>query len=77
MFRFDRRLILNFDLGLSVTILLVAAIGLINLYSATYVPGAGVPALFVKQLYYYLFGFVMIMVVVSIDYRNLLSLTYP
>jgi len=77
MFRFDRRLILNFDLGLSVTMLLVAAMGLINLYSATYVPGAGIPALFIKQLYYYLFGFGMIMLVVSVDYRNLLTLTYP
>jgi rod shape determining protein RodA len=77
MFKFDRRLIFNFDLGLSIAMLLVAIMGLANLFSATYVPGAGVPALFIKQLYYYLFGFLMIMVVVSIDYRVLLSLNYP
>lgn len=77
MFRFDRRLIFNFDLGLSVAMLLVAAMGLANLFSATYVPNGGIPALFTKQVYYYLFGFLMILLVVSIDYRVLLTLNYP
>jgi rod shape determining protein RodA len=77
MFKFDRRLIFNFDLGLSLAMLLVAGMGLANLYSATYTPGGGIPTLFTKQIYYYLFGFVMIMVVVSFDYRVLLALNYP
>ena len=54
MFRFDRRLLLNFDWGLLATVLIVAAMGLANLYSATYSPGAGASSYFIKQLTYYL-----------------------
>ncbi|HSH12890.1 MAG TPA: FtsW/RodA/SpoVE family cell cycle protein, partial [Desulfurivibrionaceae bacterium] len=77
MFKFDRRLIFNFDLGLSIAMLLVAVMGMANLFSATYTPGGGIPALFMKQLYYYVLGFLVIMVVVSFDYRVLISLNYP
>ncbi len=77
MLRFDRRLLLNFDWGLLIAILLVAAMGLANLYSATYVPGAGASSFFIKQIYYYLLGFVLILLLVSFDYRFLISLNYP
>ena len=74
MFRFDRRLLLNFDWGLLVTVLTIAVMGLANLYSATYSPGAGASSYFIKQLYYYLLGFGLILIMISIDYRMLLGL---
>lgn len=77
MFRFDRRLLLNFDWGLLVTVLTIAVMGLANLYSATYSPGAGASSYFIKQLYYYLLGFGLIFIIISIDYRILLTLNYP
>jgi rod shape determining protein RodA len=77
MFRFDRRLLLNFDWALLATVLIVAAMGLANLYSATYVPGSGFSSYFIKQLYYYLLGFALILIIISVDYRILLTLNYP
>ncbi len=77
MFRFDRRLLLNFDWGLLATVLLVAAMGLANLYSATYSPGAGASSYFIKQLTYYLMGAALILIIISVDYRVLLTLNYP
>jgi len=77
MFRFDRRLLLNFDLTLLITFLIVAAMGLANLYSATYSPGAGASSYFIKQLYFYVLGFALILIVISVDYRVLITLNYP
>ena len=77
MFRFDRRLLLNFDWALLITVLIIAAMGLINLYSATFSPGAGASSYFMRQLYYYLLGFGLILIIISIDYRVLLALNYP
>jgi rod shape determining protein RodA len=77
MFRFDRRLLLNFDWALLVTLVIIAAMGLTNLYSATFSPGAGASSYFMKQLYIYILGFVLILIIISIDYRILLTLNYP
>lgn len=76
MFRFDRRLLLNFDLVLLLTVLLIAACGLLNLYSTTYATAAGT-SLFFKQLYFYLMGFVLLLIIISFDYRLLISWNYP
>ncbi|MEJ2033824.1 MAG: FtsW/RodA/SpoVE family cell cycle protein, partial [Deltaproteobacteria bacterium] len=75
MFRFDRRLLLNFDLVLLLTVLLIAACGLLNLYSATYATAAGT-SLFFKQLYFYLMGFILLLLIISFDYRLLISWNY-
>jgi rod shape determining protein RodA len=77
MLRFDRRLLLNFDWSLIVAILLVAGMGLANLYSATYVPGEGTPSYFLRQIYFYIMGLSLILVLISVDYRVLISLNYP
>lgn len=70
-------MLLNFDWGLLATILVVATMGLVNLYSATYTPGAGASTYFMRQLYYYLLGFGFILAIISVDYRVLLTLNYP
>lgn len=77
MLRFDRRLLLNFDWVMVVAVLLVALIGLANLYSATHLnTGMGTPA-YIKQLYYYLLGGAVMLFIISIDYRVLVSWNYP
>lgn len=75
MIRFDRRLLFNFDWVMLLALLIVAAMGLTNLYSATYA-GIG-KAVFLKQTYFYLFGFALIFIVISFDYRVLLAWNYP
>ncbi|MFH0996904.1 MAG: rod shape-determining protein RodA [Pseudomonadota bacterium] len=67
---FDRRLIQNFDWMLLSIILLLAASGLITLYSAA---RAGLPvtqAFFVKQLMWYGFGFVIMIASFLISYKQ-------
>jgi len=76
MFRFDRRLLLNFDWILVISILIIAAMGLANLYSATYTsPSYGTPYV-VKQLYYFIIGFGIVAVIISLDYRLLINWNY-
>ena len=77
MFKFDRRLLLNFDWGVLAAVLIIAAMGLANLYSATYSPQTGASTFFTKQLIYFLLGFGLILFIVSIDYRILLTANYP
>lgn len=77
MFRFDRRLLLNFDWLLLGTVLIIAAMGLANLYSSTFSAGTGASSYFMKQLYFYLFGFGLILIIISFDYRILLTFNYP
>ncbi len=77
MFRFDRRLLFNFDWIMLLAVLLVAIMGLTNLYSATF-PGStyGISP-FTKQLYYYVFSFGLIFFIISFDYKQLITWNYP
>jgi rod shape determining protein RodA len=69
MLRFDRRLIANFDWVLLLALTLVSAMSLASLFSSTWNDGAS--PLFFKQLYFYLFGYLLILLVISIDYGEL------
>ena len=76
MFRFDRRLLLNFDWVLVFSVIVILIMGLANLYSATYTsPTYGTP-IYLKQLYYLLLGIGAITIIISLDYRILLSWNY-
>jgi len=75
MIRFDRRLLFNFDWILLLAVLLIAGMSLINLYSATYA-GVGY-GVFLKQTYFYILGFVLILAIITLDYRILLAWNYP
>jgi len=76
MFKFDRRLLLNFDWGLFAALIVVVAMGLANLYSATYFPQTGPSSFFIKQCYFYLIGIAVIILIISVDYRVLIPLNY-
>ena len=53
---FDRRSILNFDLTLLITMVLIFTIGVFNLYSSTYPHTGNATPLFLKQIYWFLIG---------------------
>jgi rod shape determining protein RodA len=77
MLRFDRRLLLNFDWVMVIAVLIVALIGLANLYSAAHLYKPTGTPVYIKQLYYYLMGTAVILLIVSVDYRVLISWNYP
>ncbi len=71
---FDRRLIENFDWGLVILIFLISSVGLVILYSALTAGQQltdGMPVLFKKQLVWMISGFVIMMVTLIIDFRDL------
>lgn len=74
MLRFDRRLIANFDWVLLLALTLVASMSLASLFSSTW--DSGPSPLFFKQLYFYLFGYALILLIISIDYTELEVLAY-
>lgn len=74
----DRRLIQNFDTRLIVLALAITALGIVNLYSATYVgqqDGAG--AAYMKQVFWTAIGLVALLTAVIFDYRIFERLAYP
>ncbi len=74
--KIDRRLFANFDWILLFLVLSIAAVGLLNLYSAGHnLPHAGDP-LYVKQSYWLIIGLVMMIIMFSIDYRFLVTYAY-
>jgi rod shape determining protein RodA len=75
---FDRRLIQNFDWTLFLLLLLLAGMSVLNLYSATYpIRGAGGSQIFMKQIYWFVIGFVVLLVMTTFDYHHLERLAYP
>ena len=74
---FDRRLILNFDWTLLITVLFISTMGILNLYSSTYPhTGSGTP-LFVKQIYWLLAGIGLAIFILLFDYRTFIRYAYP
>lgn len=75
---FDRRLIQNFDWILLTLVVLIAAIGLLNLYSATYpVREVGGAQVFARQLTWLALGVVVCLVMTTFNYTFLERLAYP
>ena len=75
---FDRRLLQNFDWVLLLLLGLIAAISIINLYSATYpIRDAGGSQIFNKQIYWFLMGFVVLLIMTTFDYHVLERFAYP
>ena len=74
----DRRLVQNFDWLLLALILVIAGIGIVNLYSAGYnhTPG-GVTAVYLKQSYWLLVGLSVLFLTLTVDYRYLERLAVP
>lgn len=75
---FDRRLLQNFDWVLLLLLGLIAAISIINLYSATYpIRDAGGSQIFNKQIYWFLMGFAVLLIMTTFDYHVLERFAYP
>ena len=75
---FDRRLIQNFDWILLLLLVLIGILSVLNLYSATYpIRYAGGSQIFLKQIYWFLIGFAVLLIMTTFDYHILESLAYP
>ena len=77
MLRIDRQLLKSFDWVMLAAVLLIAAMGLVNLYSATYAGGDASTTAFFRQLFFFLAGFSFIIIIHLFDYRVLLTWNYP
>jgi len=74
---FDRRLLQSFDWVLLILLVLIATLSLINQYSATFVKDAGWSQIFIKQFYWYLMGFSVLILMTTFDYHALERLSWP
>jgi rod shape determining protein RodA len=75
---FDRRLVQNFDWILLLLLILIGTMSVLNLYSATYpIREAGGSQIFVKQIYWFLIGFAVLLLMTTFDYHLLERLAYP
>ena len=75
---FDRRLIQNFDWILLLLLILIGAMSVLNLYSATFpIRYTGGSQIFIKQIYWFLIGFVVLLMMTTFDYHVLERLAYP
>jgi len=75
---FDRRLLQNFDWILLLLLILIATVSLVNLYSATSpVRDSGSSQVFMKQIYWFLIGFAVLLLMTTFDYHILERLAYP
>lgn len=75
---FDRRLIQNFDWILVMLVLFLTMISVLNLYSATFpIRNAGGAQIFMKQTYWFLIGFGVMLLATTFDYHVLQRLAMP
>ena len=73
---FDRRLITHFDWIFMLLVAGVAALGMINLYSATVNWGGGMPV-YLKQMLWFGCGLLVVLAFCLFDYRHLEYLSIP
>ncbi|TLM68852.1 MAG: rod shape-determining protein RodA [Deltaproteobacteria bacterium] len=74
---FDRRLITHYDWILLLQVALVAAIGIVNLYSATAAWSGPATPIYLKQMSWFGLGLGIILLICLFDYRHLADLGYP
>ena len=74
---FDRRLITNFNWAYLLLVLLIALIGIANMYSATSSWTAAALPVYIKQFYWVGIGLAIVAIVCLFDYRHLEYLSIP
>jgi rod shape determining protein RodA len=75
---FDRRLLQNFDWILLLLLFLIGTLSVLNLYSATFpIRDAGGTQILIKQVYWYLMGFALLIMITLFDYHLLERLAWP
>ncbi|OGP61768.1 MAG: rod shape-determining protein RodA [Deltaproteobacteria bacterium RBG_13_47_9] len=72
----DRRLFIHFDWTLLGIVLLIASIGILNLYSASSNEEMAGTSLYIKQLSWLLIGLAIMAIVAFIDYRIYVDFAY-
>ena len=75
----DRRTIAGYDWLLFIVLLLILAMGVLSVYSATYAsttPSVRTP-LYVKQIYWIIIGWVAFLLMAWIDYHEIVRFAYP
>jgi len=75
---FDRRLLQNFDWLLLGLVVIIAAMGIVNLYSAGYnrIPPGATP-IYLKQIYWLGVGLALMGLTILYDYRYLEKMAFP
>ena len=73
---FDRRLLANFDGGLFIAVFLVAALGLLNLYSICSSSWEASSVYFYRQLYWVALGLVVVFCVIPVNYIIIIRYSY-
>ncbi len=74
----DRRLLKNIDWLLILLVLGVVSLGIVNLFSAGFNQAAErATPLYIKQIYWLLIGFSLMLAMTTFDYRRLERLAYP
>ena len=73
----DRRLASNFSWGFLVVILAIAILGVVIIYSANHGrPEAFFRNLYIKQIYWVVYGLVAMFIAIAVDYRILSRYAY-
>jgi len=72
----DRRLFTNFDWTLLVIVLLISAIGIVNIYSASASYSLSGVSYYLKQIYWIVAGLSLVVLVCSVDYHLLEDVAY-
>lgn len=73
---FDRRLILNFDIVLFCTVLLICAAGVLNLNSICSSVGEATASFYYKQICWIVFGLLCIVCIININYTSIVRYGY-
>jgi rod shape determining protein RodA len=71
MLRIDRRLVAHFEWPLLLITLLIAACGVLTIFSATYIEGRGMSPYVIRQASWIGAGLVLMLITLSFDYRIL------
>jgi len=74
---FDRRLIMNFDWPTLLAAGLISALGVVNIYSSTYPYSGTATPLYLKQIYWLILGFGILLLTLACDYRTFIRYGYP
>lgn len=79
MFSIDRRLIRNFDYGTFLTILAIAVIGILTIYSATRTPFENIPQqdFYLRQIVWLAISMCALLLCVLFDYKWIRRFAYP
>lgn len=72
-----KRYLGNFDISLLTAVLIIAVVGILAVYSASASFEAGKANIYIKQIIWFITGFILALIFLFFDYRNLELYAYP